>query len=305
VELRQSCTEQETGIVDPLAQCPEGLQPLFSRPPLQVHVVVGGQAYIFLVNHFKSKRDGAEETAERRLAQAAFVNKLVREISDAADGDRMVVVLGDFNDHDGSEVMQLIQGKGVLVDALASVPRELRYSYIFDGASQLIDWILLSPALADKIVSAGVAHGNADYPFQLGQNADSHYLSYRSSDHDVPYVVIELEPLESLSAPTPTVQADQEAAVLQATVTSEKQEAAIIGDQAALTPTGAAEGAEEQADQNARVNGRISDPPLPERFPRSAFTTLGCSLLMLLMGAFVLLVIFRARRDDNGAGQGY
>lgn len=203
IALIQRCTEVQTEVVDPTVACPAGQQPLFSRPPLQVRVTVDGYELVLIVNHFKSKRGGVAETVGRRLAQAATVNALVREIQQS-EGIDSVVVLGDFNDYDQSAVMQAITDKGALIDALAAVTREERYSYIFDGASQLIDWILVSPALNDKIVSAGILHSNADYPIQLGDSGESEYLALRSSDHDVPYVIVDLEPEPTPSPPTPT-----------------------------------------------------------------------------------------------------
>lgn len=71
--LRQTCTLLDTGITDATADCPAGQQPLFSRPPLAVEVVVDGRPFTVIVNHFKSKRGGEAETAPQRLAQAQFL----------------------------------------------------------------------------------------------------------------------------------------------------------------------------------------------------------------------------------------
>ncbi|KPK08859.1 MAG: hypothetical protein AMJ56_11275 [Anaerolineae bacterium SG8_19] len=61
------------------------------------------------------------------------------------------------------------------------VPESERYSYIFDGASQLVDWILVTPWLKDRIVSANIFHINADYPYQLGLSLNKRIFSRGNS----------------------------------------------------------------------------------------------------------------------------
>jgi hypothetical protein len=101
--------------------------------------------------------------------------------------------------------MSTITEGGILVDALGDVPDQEKYSYIFDGASQLIDWILVSQSAADDVVEAGIAHFNADYPIQLGRSADENLLGYRSSDHDIPYVIIDHDaPAATVDVVTPS-----------------------------------------------------------------------------------------------------
>lgn len=203
VTLRQGCTDLDTGIVDLAAECQNGQQPLFSRPPLEVTASVDGQDFVILVNHFKSKRGGAEETTPRRIAQAAHVRRLVEEVRSSTLGT-YAVVLGDFNDYAGSDVMDTLQEGGILLDALRDVPADSRYSYVFDGASQLIDWILVSPGLVDFVDTAGILHVNADFPFMMSANPDPSILPLRSSDHDVPYIVLDLEPEVESTAAAPT-----------------------------------------------------------------------------------------------------
>jgi hypothetical protein len=208
VSKQQACTSLETGLVDPEIDCPPGQAPLHSRPPLQVEFVAGGQRWAVLVNHFKSKRDGADETAAWRLAQANHVAELAQDLASSAQADQ-VVVMGDFNDYDGSAVWQALAGQGDLLDALWSVPAEERYTYIFDGASQLIDWILVSTSLVEKVLQAGIVHSNADYPVQLGLSADKGTLAFRSSDHDIPYIVISTKQAAALTTaetPAPALQ---------------------------------------------------------------------------------------------------
>ena len=190
VSQHQSCSILETGVFDPTIQCPNGEEPLFSRPPLLVNVDIDGQSLSIFINHFKSKRGGELETAPRRLAQAQHLLDLVSATM-APDRDTAIVVLGDFNDYDKSSVMEVLLESGILIDGLERVPESERYSYIFDGASQLVDWILVTPWLKDRIVSANIFHINADYPYQLGLSLKDDEIHLRSSDHDIPFVVLD------------------------------------------------------------------------------------------------------------------
>ena len=190
VSQHQSCSILETGVFDPTIQCPNGEEPLFSRPPLLVNVDIDGQSLSIFINHFKSKRGGELETAPRRLAQAQHLLDLVSATM-APDRDTAIVVLGDFNDYDKSSVMEVLLESGILIDGLERVPESERYSYIFDGASQLVDWILVTPWLKDRIVSANIFHVNADYPYQLGLSLKDDEIHLRSSDHDIPFVVLD------------------------------------------------------------------------------------------------------------------
>ena len=190
ISQHQSCSVLETGVFDPTIQCPNGEEPLFSRPPLLVNVDIDGQSLSIFINHFKSKRGGELETAPRGLAQAQHLLELVSETM-TPDKDTAIVVLGDFNDYDKSSVIEVLLELGSLIDGLERVPEVERFSYIFDGASQLVDWILVTPWLKDRIVSANIFHVNADYPYQLGPSLNDDEIHLRSSDHDIPLIVVD------------------------------------------------------------------------------------------------------------------
>jgi hypothetical protein len=72
------------------------------------------------------------------------------------------------------------------------VPEQSRYSYIFDGESQLLDTILLSDALNNDITYVNILHVNADFAHTLANDTSERRLPYRSSDHDIPIVFVNL-----------------------------------------------------------------------------------------------------------------
>jgi uncharacterized protein len=202
VALRQGCTQLNTGIRDGTAVCPTNQSPLFSRPPFQVDLRLDGQPLTVYVNHFKSKRGGEQETTAERLAQAAHINQLVEEKL-AEDEQARLIVIGDFNDYELSPTMLAMVGNGRLQNVLAQIPLEQRYSYNFGGAAQLIDGILVSPALAETLAVATIIHSNADYPDSLGNDTSPAHLPYKSTDHDLSLAIFGLAEVAEMRTAAP------------------------------------------------------------------------------------------------------
>ena len=205
VALRQACAELDTDVADPDGLCPMGEDPLFSRPPLQVDVDVDDVPYTLFVNHFKSKRGGESITEPRRLAQAAHMRELTNGIL-AADPDAQLIVLGDLNDYALSPAVRTLTEGGGLVNVLMQLPAEERYSYTFSGAAQLLDYLLFSPAAAERVVWVGIVHVNADYPVAWAQDPT---VAFRVSDHDTPVAVLALPPEEEAQGEGPQSEGPQ------------------------------------------------------------------------------------------------
>ena len=201
--LQQTCGSIMTEVSDPNAGCSAGEWPLFSRPPLEVELEIAGKGLTILVNHFKSKRGGVDETAPCRMAQAIFLRKLVNDKKDS-NPKISVVVLGDFNDFEDSEIAKVLVGDDSLSNLLSSLPFASRYSYNFGGISQLVDWILVSDDLVDDLVDVSIAHINADYPSEWAENIDPNRIGFRSSDHDIPLASFQFEQLSAVVAVTPS-----------------------------------------------------------------------------------------------------
>lgn len=200
VQLRQGCTAVATGVTDPTANCAAGQSPLFSRPPLEMLAQVDGQPFTFLVNHFKSKREGEAETAVWRMAQAAYVNELVADKL-AQNSEAAVIVLGDFNDYEASLPLLAMTGEGgTLTNILELVPEEARYTYVYSGVSQMIDGVLVSPAVRPLVAGVHIMHTNADYPDEWGADISPERLPFKTTDHDLPLVILNLP--EEITVPT-------------------------------------------------------------------------------------------------------
>lgn len=238
VALRQVCSPVPTGLADATVSCAEGEEPLFGRPPLEVRLAVDGQPYAVFVNHFKSKREGEEDTALQRLAQARFLNALAAAAL-AEDTAMRVLALGDFNDFEGSETLRTMTDAamgGVLTDALAGVPDASRFSYNFAGVSELLDNILADPATAAEVANAGILHSNTDFPVAWAMATDPALLHYRFTDHDIPWAVVGAAP-NPTATPVPTATAAPTATPLTtATVAPPPTATAVPAPTVAPTP---------------------------------------------------------------------
>lgn len=177
-----------------------------------------GETLFVVANHFSSKgddrplfghfqppyrltefestdADGVEDGW--RHAQAQAINDFVDEIL-AVDRRAHVIVLGDINDFDFSETVDIISGERVALDPgpfspdadgsgqtaktgkkpimrtlFDRLPERERYSYVFDGNSQVLDQILVSRSLWDLGTRYDVVHVNAEFFDQVSDHDPS------------------------------------------------------------------------------------------------------------------------------------
>jgi predicted extracellular nuclease len=198
-----------------------------TRKPLAGEFRFRGETVFVVVNHFSSKGDdrplfgrfqppfrltefesGTPEDGWRH-AQAQVINDFVDEIL-AVDGNAHVIVLGDINDFDFSETVEILTGERVAMaagqgvadpdgsgpTALSGEPTVMRtlfelldenerYSYVFDGNSQVLDQILVSNSLWGLAPTYDVVHVNAEFAQQ-------------ASDHDPSVMRVAFQPRDDL-----------------------------------------------------------------------------------------------------------
>ncbi len=130
-------------------------QRLFSRDCLECHITLpSGETLVVLVNHFKSKRGGVEETQPLRAAQAARVRQIA---DDLMARHPLVAVVGDLNDTADSPALAPLLSDAALTDlAAADVPADHCYTFVYAGQPERIDFILVSPALQAQFVPGSV-----------------------------------------------------------------------------------------------------------------------------------------------------
>jgi predicted extracellular nuclease len=106
----------------------------------------------------RARGEGDLRALVLRSAEALFLRGEVDAVLEVDPGAR-VVVLGDFNDVDGSTPVKIARGlgtPGALATAADRVATESRYSLMYKGDRQLIDHVLLSAALADRVTGVTI-----------------------------------------------------------------------------------------------------------------------------------------------------
>jgi predicted extracellular nuclease len=130
-----------------------------SRKPLVGEFRWRGLPLFVVANHFNSKlgddplfghRQPLVAVSEtQRHLQATEVRDFVSQLV-AVQKDASVVVLGDLNDFDFSQTTNILVGSGgtALTDLPRTLPLAQRYTYDFEGNSEVLDHILISRGLS-------------------------------------------------------------------------------------------------------------------------------------------------------------
>ncbi|MFJ5677239.1 endonuclease/exonuclease/phosphatase family protein [Streptomyces sp. NPDC093097] len=151
-----------------------------SRKPLVGAFALRGKpgSRVFVIaNHFNSKggdqgldsrfQPPARTSEVQRTAQAKLVNTFVKELL-AKDPKADVVVAGDLNDYQFSPALKTLTSGGVLTDQVTKLPPAERYSYVYQGNSQVLDHLLTSRALTRT--DYDIVHINAEYADQTSDH---------------------------------------------------------------------------------------------------------------------------------------
>ena len=162
------------GRIDPL-----NLAYTSSRKPLAGEFRMHGKKVFVVALHLSSKggdqplfgrfQPPARSSEVARHAQAASVNHFVHQLV-AADPAANVIVLGDVNDFDFSETVQILEGDE-MTTLMDTLPLAERYSYVFEGNSQVLDQILVSDnLLANFPIDYDPVHVNAEFADQASDH---------------------------------------------------------------------------------------------------------------------------------------
>jgi predicted extracellular nuclease len=176
-----------------------------SRKPLAGEFMFRGQKLFLIANHFNSKggdhplygrfQPPVRSSEIQRHQQAQLVNNFVDSIL-AVDVDAKVIVLGDINDFEFSQTVSILKGTPpVLQDLMDTLPLDQRYSYVFDGNSQVLDHIVVSNSLFASPFEFDPVHVNAEFFDQLSDHDPSvarfTFNAVPSADAGGPYSVQE------------------------------------------------------------------------------------------------------------------
>ena len=142
-----------------------------SRRPLVATWEFNDQEFTTVNVHFTSRlgseslwgdsqppQDGGDAS---RIAQAAAVGDYVNDAL-ALDASRQFVLLGDWNGFYFEKAQIQLTENGTFTNLATLLPEAERYSYLFDGNSQLIDNILVTGGLLEG-ASYDAVHINAEF----------------------------------------------------------------------------------------------------------------------------------------------
>lgn len=156
-----------------------------SRKPLAGEFTFRGRTVIVVANHFASKGGDQSLTSQfqppsrdsetQRHLQAQAVHDFTAKVL-KTQKNAHVVALGDINDFEFSRTTDILEGRGVLWSAIKSLPKSERYSYVYQGNSQVLDQILITPSI--RRFSYDSVHINAEFHDQISDH-DPQILRFR------------------------------------------------------------------------------------------------------------------------------
>ncbi|GAA3106753.1 endonuclease/exonuclease/phosphatase family protein [Streptomyces echinatus] len=159
-----------------------------SRKPLAGEFAFRGKTVFVIANHLNSKGGDQALTSQyqppvrssevQRHAQATAVNAFVKDIL-AVQKNADVIALGDMNDFEFSGTAEILEGDGALWSAIKSLPKSERYTYDYQGNQQVLDQILISPAIRRGCdFEYDSVHVNAEFNDQISDH-DPQVLRFR------------------------------------------------------------------------------------------------------------------------------
>jgi 5'-nucleotidase len=164
--------------------------------------VDGGEEFLYVVNHFKSKGSGVDDGTGQgnanpdRVAQAEALVEWVAGVQ-AEAGVEAVLLGGDFNAYTMEDPMQVLYGEGYQDVVTAAGTGE--FSYSFSGLSGSLDHVVANEAAMEHVTGADIWNINAPESIALEYSrfgyhgTDFHVPGpYRSSDHDPVVVGLDL-----------------------------------------------------------------------------------------------------------------
>ncbi len=159
-----------------------------SRKPLLTKFTYQGSSFYVINVHLKSKSEDGSlygeiqppvfETLKQRSGQAQHIAKIVSEIL-SIEPDAKIILLGDLNDFPWTEPLEVLERSG-MQNLILGLPESERFTYSHSGMGQVLDHVLVSPSLLDKVSEFRILHLNT-----LRLPTD------QLSDHDPIYALIE------------------------------------------------------------------------------------------------------------------
>ncbi len=113
----------------------------YTRDILYVHGKLHHEEIHVFVNHWPSRRDGADETQYKRIKAAETV---LRKIESLGGSNPNCIIMGDFNDDPNSESIKILMESGRFVNPMQQLLSPVSGSANYKGEWSLFDQILIS-----------------------------------------------------------------------------------------------------------------------------------------------------------------
>ncbi|HKE52877.1 MAG TPA: endonuclease/exonuclease/phosphatase family protein, partial [Actinomycetes bacterium] len=149
-----------------------------SRKPLAAEFRFRGKTVFVVANHWNSKggdnplfgrfQPPVAVTETQRGQQATVVANFVNDVL-GLDRNANIVIAGDLNDFDYSDAVGILTATGMR-DLPSTLPDGERYTYDFEGNSQVLDHILISPAMVKRGFAYDVVHVNSEFADQASDH---------------------------------------------------------------------------------------------------------------------------------------
>jgi predicted extracellular nuclease len=158
-----------------------------SRKPLAAEFRFQGREVIVIGNHLVSKlgdqpdvgrnqpptRGSEVQRGQQTAALRAFVDQIL-----AVNKKANIVIPGDFNDMQFAPTVATLTAGGKLRDLVNELPANQRYSYVYQGNSEVLDHLLVSTA--PRGVQYDVVHVNSEF-FDQASDHDPQVVRFRPS----------------------------------------------------------------------------------------------------------------------------
>ena len=159
-----------------------------TRKPLAAQFEFQGEKVVVIGAHLNSK--GGDQplfgknqppilgSEAERIELATMINEFIKK-GQAQDPNLKVIVAGDMNDFEFTPALAALKG-GILTNMVEKVPAGERFSYYYQGNSQVLDHVLVTNNLADQTV-VDMIHINALYMEEHGRASDHDPILIRTS----------------------------------------------------------------------------------------------------------------------------
>lgn len=113
----------------------------YTRDILYVHGKLHQEEVHVFVNHWPSRREGADETKHKRIKAAETI---IKKLASLSTENPNLIIMGDFNDDPNSESIQSLMDTGLFINPMQKLLSPNSGSANYKGEWSLFDQILIS-----------------------------------------------------------------------------------------------------------------------------------------------------------------